>query len=108
MIVRLAIVLILLAAVLGAPFAFRPEPGEGAIKAGRAERLVIISPHNESILSEFRSGFADYMRQKHGREVFVDWRQPGGTTEIARFLQSEYATRFELLWKDRTGLPFTG
>lgn len=108
MIVRLAIVLILLAAVLGAPFAFRPEPGEGAIKAGSAERLVIISPHNESILSEFRSGFADHMRRVHGREVFIDWRQPGGTTEIARFLQSEYATRFQLLWERRTGLPFTG
>jgi ABC-type Fe3+ transport system substrate-binding protein len=107
-IIRLAIVLTLLAAVLGAPFAFRPEPGEGGIKAGRAERLVIISPHNESILSEFRSGFANYMRKEYGREVFIDWRQPGGTTEIARFLQSEYSTRFEMLWERRSGLPFTG
>lgn len=100
----LLIVLSLLAAVLVAPFALRPK--EEKIPA-KAERLVIITPHIESIQSEFARAFRLHMREAHGREVSIDWRQPGGTSEIARFLHSEYATRFETLWHETTGLPFT-
>jgi iron(III) transport system substrate-binding protein len=104
MLPRIAIVLALLAAVLVAPFVLRPR--EEKI-SGQAERLVIITPHIESIQAEFARAFRAHMRTKHGREVTIDWRQPGGTSEIARFLRSEYATRFETLWKERTGQPFT-
>ncbi len=104
MLARLLIVAALLAAVLVAPFALRPK--EEKIPA-KAERLVIITPHIESIQSEFARAFRAHMREAHGREVLIDWRQPGGTSEIARFLRSEYATRFETLWREKSGLPFT-
>lgn len=104
MLPRLAIVLALLAAVLVAPFVLRPKEEKVSEKA---ERLVIITPHIESIQAEFARAFRAHMRTTYGREVVIDWRQPGGTSEIARFLRSEYATRFETLWKERTGLPFT-
>ncbi len=104
---RIVIVLSLLAIVLIAPFALRPDSSTGALDGGKAERLVIITPHNESIQAEFSRAFSDHMRQTEGREVFVDWRQPGGTSEIARFLKSEYSTRFENLWKNNTGTAFT-
>ena len=104
MLPRLAIVLALLAAVLVAPFVLRPTEEKVSAKA---ERLVIITPHIESIQAEFARAFRAHMREKHGREVVIDWRQPGGTSEIARFLRSEYATRFETLWEERTGQPFT-
>jgi len=107
MLPRLSIVFVLLALVLVAPFALRPDPDAGDISLDRAERLVIISPHNESIQSEFGRAFGVHMKREHGREVFVDWRQPGGTSEIARFLKSEYTTRFETLWRRTTGLPFS-
>ncbi|MEM7602774.1 MAG: extracellular solute-binding protein, partial [Verrucomicrobiota bacterium] len=107
MIVRLSIVFVLLALVLVAPFALRPDPEDGGLSQGDAERLVIITPHNESIQSEFARAFARYMKSEHDREVFIDWRQPGGTSEIARFLKSEYSTRFETLWRLKTNLPFT-
>lgn len=107
MLLRLSIVLLLLAGVLIAPFAFRPTDESADLTKGESERLVIITPHNESIQSEFAKGFAAHMRQNHQRDVFVDWRQPGGTSEIARFLRSEFATRFETLWKKRTKLPFS-
>lgn len=105
---RLSIVFSLLALVLIAPFAMRPDPESGGLTSGDAERLVIISPHNESIQSEFARAFAQHMKRDHNRDVFVDWRQPGGTSEIARFLKSEYSTRFETLWKLKTNLPFNG
>ena len=104
MLARLAIVLALLAAVLVAPFVLRPREVKVSEKA---ERLVIITPHVESIQTEFARAFRAHMRDALGREVVIDWRQPGGTSEIARFLRSEYSTRFETLWRERTGLPFT-
>ncbi len=107
MIARLSIVLLLLAGVLIAPFAFRPTDKSADLTKAESERLVIITPHNESIQSEFAKGFTAHMKQNHQRDVFVDWRQPGGTSEIARFLRSEFATRFETLWKKKTRLPFS-
>ena len=104
MLARLAIVLALLAAVLVAPFVLRPREVKVSEKA---ERLVIITPHVESIQTEFARAFRTHMRAVYEREVVIDWRQPGGTSEIARFLRSEYSTRFETLWRERTGLPFT-
>ncbi len=104
--VRISIVLALLGIVLVAPFAMRPDPDSGGIKLDDAERLVIITPHNESIQAEFARAFTRHMEKKFNRQVFVDWRQPGGTSEIARFLRSEYSTRFENLWKKRTQLAF--
>jgi iron(III) transport system substrate-binding protein len=106
-VLRLSIVLTLLAAVLVAPFAFQPEGAKRKLHGAPGDRLVIITPHNESIQAEFGRAFAVHMREKYGREIFVDWRQPGGTTEIARFLRSEYSSRFETLWAKETGLPFT-
>ena len=106
MAVRLTIVLFLLAVVLVSPFAFRPSGERIALNAGNGERIVIITPHNESIQSEFGRAFSTHMKTAHGRTVHVDWRQPGGTTEIARFLKSEFASRFETLWTKKTGLHF--
>lgn len=104
MLPRLIIVFSLLAAVLVAPFALRPKTER---VADNSERLIIISPHIESIQAEFARAFREHMRENHGRDVTIDWRQPGGTSEIARYLRSEVSTRFETLWKKRTGQPFT-
>ena len=108
MLLRLSIVGILLAVVLVAPFALRPAPEQGGLNLDDGvERLVIITPHNESIQSEFARGFAGHMKENYGRTVFIDWRQPGGTSEIAKFLGSEYSSRFEQYWKKKTKLPFS-
>ncbi|MEX2581269.1 MAG: extracellular solute-binding protein [Verrucomicrobiales bacterium] len=103
---RLSVVILLLAIVLIAPFALRRDAEKKNLAGGDAERVVVITPHNESIQSEFGRAFVAHMKREHDREVFVDWRQPGGTSEITRFLKSEFATRFETLWKRETGLPF--
>lgn len=104
---RLSIVLFLLTGVVAAPFAFQPEGAKRKLHGAPGDRLVIITPHNQSIQTEFGRAFTRHMANTYDREVFVDWRQPGGTTEIARFLRSEYSSRFESLWAKVTGLPFT-
>lgn len=95
--------LVSLALVVGLPFALRPR--ENLLDKG-GEALVIITPHNEAIRYEFGRAFRVYMRNKSGRAVHVDWRTPGGTNEIARFVASEYASAFEIHWKG-LGRPFT-
>ncbi|MCC6909760.1 MAG: extracellular solute-binding protein [Phycisphaerales bacterium] len=74
--------------VLGVPFLFRPR---AEAVDGEALRLVIITPHNEQIRTEFALGFDRWHRAHYGgRGVVIDWRTPGGTSEIRRQLFAEY------------------
>ncbi len=101
------IVAVLLVLTIAAPYVLRPKENAEIVSGKEAERLVIISPHNESIRAEFAIGFARHMQEAHGREVYIDWRQPGGTSEIAMFIKSEYENAFENHWKQKIGQPFS-
>ena len=83
-------IVVLLALVVGLPFLFRSEEETPAVGAAS---VVIVSPHNESIRSEFGRGFREWYRKETGEDVYVDWRVLGGTSEIARYLQGEYTHR---------------
>jgi len=98
---RISLVLVALAVVIGIPFALRPAPEEQAGTA--ADRLVIVSPHNEAIRHEFTAAFRRHHREKTGRDVALDWRIPGGTSEIARYLASEFNASFQNHWVNRLG-----
>jgi iron(III) transport system substrate-binding protein len=65
--------------------------------------LVIITPHNEAIRHEFGVGFTRWYREQTGRQVFIDWRVIGGTSEIARFLEGEYTAAFRHHWTRQLG-----
>ena len=55
-----------------------------------ADRLVLLSPHWEGIEHEFERAFkADYLRET-GRSVELEWLDVGGTSEVLRFIRSEY------------------
>jgi iron(III) transport system substrate-binding protein len=77
--------------ILALPFAARPL--QSSVGTG-GESLVIITPHNEAVRYEFTRAFVAHMAGK-GRKVQIDWRSPGGTSEITRYLVSEYASAFE-------------
>ena len=82
---------ILLAAVLivALPFLFRRGGDAGDWRDGDPE-LIVVTPHNEAIRQEFGEGFSRWHQGKYGRPVRIDWRVLGGTTEIMRYLASEY------------------
>lgn len=101
----LAPIVLSLAFVIAAPLLLR-EP-DSTSRQGE-DTLVIVSPHNESIRFEFGHAFGEYYRKKTGRTVRIDWRLPGGTTEIVRYLNSEYEAAFRLYWTQKLGLPWTG
>jgi hypothetical protein len=83
------LILLGLVLVLGVPFALRPtatgEPG-----AGDALTLVVITPHVPQIRDEFAAGFDRWHRRVYGQPVKIDWRVPGGTSEIIKQLESQF------------------
>jgi len=91
-------------AVLAVPFLLRTSDD---LLDPTGEPLVIVTPHNEPIRYEFSRAFREHERAAHGRNVRIDWRVPGGSNEITRFLSSEYAASFENLWRHQIGKPWT-
>lgn len=98
------LILLALASVVALPFVLRTEQRT----IGRADdAVVVITPHNEAIRSEFAQGFADWWRARTGRTVQVDWRVIGGTSEITRFLESDYVQSFQNHWTRELGRPWS-
>ena len=93
--IRILAVLAAMVAVIAVPFVLKPREN---LLAGADDALVIISPQNEAIRYEFTVAFANYYKEKTGRTVRLDWRLPGGTSEIARYLKSEYYEAFQREW----------
>lgn len=78
-----------LLAVLGVPFLLRP-PAERRGADRDTPALIVITPHVAQIRDEFARAFSDWHRREHGSPVRVDYRTPGGTSEIVRQLQAQY------------------
>jgi iron(III) transport system substrate-binding protein len=97
------LILVALAAVLAVPFLLRPP------RAGSAalDTVVVVTPHNEGIRHEFGLAFASWYQARTGRSVRVDWRVPGGTSEITRLLEGQYVASFRMLWEGTMGRPWT-
>ncbi|HEY8993656.1 MAG TPA: extracellular solute-binding protein [Lacunisphaera sp.] len=99
-----ALIILALVAVVGLPFVFRPQKAV----IGKADgSVVIITPHNEAIRQEYAQGFQEWYRAKTGKTVTIDWRVIGGTSEIARFLESEYVSSFQNHWTRKLGQPWS-
>ncbi|OUV18729.1 MAG: hypothetical protein CBC46_00920 [Verrucomicrobiaceae bacterium TMED86] len=79
-----------MAVVIAAPMILRDDETVGA---GAADlRLEVITPHNEAIRREFGDAFSKWYEKQTGKSVYVNWRQPGGTSEIKRVLDSAFTT----------------
>ena len=84
--IRLLIPLTVVALVL-LPLLFSRE----SLQDGRGLRqLVIISPHNEQIRTEFGRAFQKWHEAQYGEGVYVAWSTPGGTSEIRRMLRAQW------------------
>lgn len=92
---RIFLVFLTMALVVGVPFLLRPEQN---LLAAADDTIVIVTPHNEAIRYEFTRAFTEWYREQTGRTVRIDWRIVGGTSEIALFLGSEFFTVFQREW----------
>ncbi len=86
---RALIVFGLLAVIIALPLALRRQTA--TVSPGAADdRLVILTPHNESIRQEFGNAFAEHWKATTGRTLYMDWRTPGGTSEIRMVLDAGF------------------
>lgn len=95
-----------LAAVIAAPVLLKPDGSTRTRDFPPKDRLVVISPHIESIRAEFEAAFVQWMRERHGREVVIDWRIPGGTSEIKKVIEGEYRAALEHYWRTSRSDPW--
>ncbi|MDA7882185.1 extracellular solute-binding protein [Akkermansiaceae bacterium] len=90
-----------MAVVIAAPMILRDDETVGA---GSGDlRLEVITPHNEAIRREFGDAFSKWYQAQTGKSVYVNWRTPGGTSEIKRVLDSAF-TSAEANGKEGIGL----
>jgi hypothetical protein len=95
--------LVPIALALAVPFLLRPRDN---LLDESGESIVIISPNSEPTRFEFAHAFREHMRQK-GRSVWIDWRTPGSSLEIVRYVASEYSAAFENHWKKHLKRPWS-
>jgi ABC-type Fe3+ transport system substrate-binding protein len=60
---------------------------------GAADKLVLVSPHWEGIQREFEKAFKSHYHRETGRTVELEWMDAGGTSEVLRFLRSEFKAK---------------
>lgn len=85
--------------LLAIPFLLRPAK---ELSGARRLQLVIISPHNEAVQSEFERAFRRWHAANYREDVDLDWRNIGGTSEITRYLDGSFHAA------DKAGLPGIG
>jgi iron(III) transport system substrate-binding protein len=83
--------------VLSLPFLVKKlagaEHGPAALEAADGtirNKLIVVTPHVEQIRLEFGAGFDRWHRRKYGEPATIDWRTPGGTSEIIKQLEAQF------------------
>lgn len=79
----------LLALIVALPMVLRQQTATTNFKSAD-DTLIILSPHNESIRQEFGEAFAAHWKKTTGRTIYIDWRTPGGTSEIRMVLDAGF------------------
>jgi iron(III) transport system substrate-binding protein len=77
--------------ILGVPFALTLG-GDKETAPANAERLIVISPHVPQIRTEFGRAFSEWHLREHGTPAIVDFRTPGGTSEIRKQLEAMFSS----------------
>ncbi len=75
------------------PFVLKPAP-QSADYAEDEDTLTIVTPHVETIKSEFEHAFKEYYFKKYNRSVRFDYRNIGGTSDIIRYISDRFESEF--------------
>ena len=89
------VILTLFGGIVGVPLAanaLRDRP-DAAMVSWQAERLVILTPHNEQILYEFARAFNRWRRQHNQASVVFDWRTAGGTSDLRKSVFAQFGAK---------------
>jgi iron(III) transport system substrate-binding protein len=93
---KLLAVVLALAVVVGGPFILRAVHGVNRPDAvtSSTRTLVVVTPHVPQIQQEFGAAFTRWHRRVYHEDARIDWRAPGGTTEILKQLDAQYTAAF--------------
>lgn len=84
------------------PFILKPAK-EIADSADSADTLVIVTPHVDTIKSEFEHAFKEYYFKKYNRSVKFDYRNIGGTSDILRYISDRFESEFRRYYEKKGG-----
>ena len=101
---RIVLALLLMGIVGILPFLFRKD-SLASVTDETADVLVIISPHSEPMKYEFEQGFRKYYRKRFNKDIRIDFRAPGGTSDIVRYIHDRYTAQFKMYWEEDTSNP---
>jgi ABC-type Fe3+ transport system substrate-binding protein len=94
---RLLLAFLPILVLIAIPLILRPQSNTENVSG--KDCLIIISPHAEPIKYEFENAFKKYYREKFGREIVFDWRSPGGTSDIVRYINDRFEASFRQYWE---------
>ncbi|MBE6358438.1 MAG: ABC transporter substrate-binding protein [Lentisphaerae bacterium] len=90
---RLLICAVLMGILLALPFYFRKDEVK-TIFADDVDTVVVICAHNKTIRDEYEQAFRKWYKAKHDRDVRIDFRTPGGTSDITRYIEDRFRAEF--------------
>ncbi|MBO7148121.1 MAG: extracellular solute-binding protein [Lentisphaeria bacterium] len=93
------------AVVLTLPFLLRRTDNALSDYLEDADTLVIISAHSEPMKFEWEHKFRKYYKEKYNRNIIIDWRAPGGTSDIVRYIADRYEAEFRHFWESDPSNP---
>lgn len=63
---------------------------EGAVSDKPQAGLIVISPHSDSIKTEFRRAFRKWSAENLDAEVVIEWKDHGGTMDSIRYVHDRF------------------
>lgn len=102
---RILLALALLLAVLALPFLQRTSEHPLAELLSGHDTLIIISAHSEPMKFELERAFREYYKKRFGRDIAIDWRTPGGTSDIVRYIADRFKAEFRHAWESDPDNP---
>jgi hypothetical protein len=97
---KLLICILLLGLLLALPFCFRSEEAE-KVFADDVDTVVVICAHNKTVRDEYEQAFGKWYKEKYGRDVRIDFRTPGGTSDITRYIDDRFHAEFRFYLEDK-------
>lgn len=76
------------------PALLREKPAVQQAQSAESDTIIIITPHAESIKHEFERAFQRYYQDKYNKAITIDWRSPGGTADIVRYINDRFEASF--------------
>lgn len=84
------IIAIALAVILGVPFALSLGTSGTHGIPDDAPRIIVVTPHVQQIQQEFATAFNTWHQQQFGSPIALDFRTPGGTSDIKKQLDAVF------------------